>query len=142
MENTIIVDIFKGATQETVFVCNIKNQYFSPEQTYNIHEHEYIKRYDSHLYRKIGEKNCRESLNETMVGYFVSLANILTQTYNLGKLDSVIFNSSGYGDCTGNTFILSTNEFSQKEEDKMIIDDKDLLFNMYKETFPDHELNL
>ncbi|QXO12655.1 hypothetical protein pEaSNUABM49_00414 [Erwinia phage pEa_SNUABM_49] len=147
-ENVMTVEIFKGATQETIFVCRSQGQYFAPDQTYDIHEHEYIKRYDTHFYHKIGEKNCRESHREIMFGkdgkpgYIFSLAKGLSKSYNLGELDSIIFTFSGYGDCTGETFIVSTLDYAEKEEFQQIVDDKELLFSKFKEAFPEHELNL
>ena len=129
-------------TETLVDICSIQTQYFTPEQTYDLFEHEYVKRYDTHWYHKIGEMNCREHQNKVLFsteknqqGYIFSMAKVIARTEEHHPHDHLVVSWSGYGDCTGNTFILDLATYSQlqKVQNTPIIDDYDLLMQKYNE---------
>lgn len=130
--------IYKGVDTGIHDICTLEFQYFSNEETYDIFEHEYIKRYDHHIYNKIGEKNCRESLKEVLYnknncGYMNSMAKIITLTDNLQLNDHIIFDFSGYGDCTGWTMSMCASIYLRQNNTKLkpIIDDYQLLMEKF-----------
>lgn len=131
--------IFEGENSGLHDLCTLQLQYFTPEQTYDLFEHEYVKRYDTHFYRKIGEKNCREDAHKVLfstekgnMGYIFSMAKSIAENGNYGPNDHLVVTFSGYGDCTGCTFILDFSAYA-KPETKVppVIDDYELLMKKF-----------
>lgn len=136
----LIIQKFIYNTKEIIDICTLKIQYYSPEQTYDLFEHEYVKRYDTHWYHKIGEKNCRESFLEIMynknssTGFLHKMAEIITIHERLENYDHIICTFSGYGDCTGFTFIIDCDRFIKNKNinnSYKIVDDYDLLMEKF-----------
>lgn len=128
---------YDSQTCETIDVCEIQLQYFAPEQTFDLFNHEYVKRYDVHFYHKRGEMNCREHRNKILFGvngYVYSFAKVFAKAGH-HEHDHLIATFSGYGDCTGMTVILDLAQYMAlfKQPQKPIIDDYDLLMQKYNE---------
>lgn len=97
--------IYEGENSGLHDLCTLQLQYFTPEQTYDLFEHEYVKRYDTHFYRKIGEKNCREDTHKVLfstekdnMGYIFSMAKSIAENGNYKPNDHLVVTFSGYGE--------------------------------------------
>ncbi|EBS4516492.1 hypothetical protein DQT32_03575 [Salmonella enterica subsp. enterica serovar Braenderup] len=139
MSMTLTVSIFDSTTFNAYQLCVLKLQYFSPEQTFDLFEHEYVKRYDVHFYKKIGEKNCRKDRHEIMYGtdgkpgFIFSFAEVIARSGNLNKNDSVIFEFKSTDE--QETFIVNVHDVIADKENSStsIIDDYDLLMQKYND---------
>lgn len=125
-------------TDKLIDVCQIRLQYFAPEQTFDLFEHEYVKRYDVHFYPKCGEMNCRDDRNKVLFGvngYIYSFAKVFAKSEKHHPHDHLVASFSGYGDCTGLSFILDLAQYANAGSSafKPIIDDYDLLMQKYNE---------
>jgi hypothetical protein len=104
-------------------------------------ELEYVKRYNTHWYHKIGEMNCRESAHKVLfstekgdMGYIFSMAKVIAENGNYDSNDHLVVTFSGYGDCTGGTFILDLSAYIKpKYTAPVIIDDYELLMKKFNE---------
>ncbi len=125
-------------TDKLIDVCQIRLQYFAPEQTFDIFDHEYIKRYDAHFYHKRGELNCRYHTNKILFGekgYIYSFAKVYARSEQHHPHDHMIASFSGYGDRTECVVIMDLAQYAYTDSSalNLIIDDYDLLMQKYNE---------
>lgn len=118
-------------------ICQLRLQYFAPEQTHDLWEHKPNKRGD-HLYFKIGEKNEREDRTKVLFGvngYVYSFVKVYARTEEHDSLDHVVASFSGYGDCTEFLVIMDLAQYTKNKNNqhKPIVDDYDLLMQKFKE---------
>ncbi|AFC21853.1 hypothetical protein GAP32_400 [Cronobacter phage vB_CsaM_GAP32] len=125
-------------TEKLIDVCQLRLQYFEPEQTFDIFDHEYVKRYDVHFYHKRGELNCRYHTNKILFGehgYVYSFAKVYAQNVQHHPHDHLIASFSGYGDCTEYAVIMNLAQYSKNtnNQNKPVVDDYELLMKKYNE---------
>lgn len=142
-EPTLKFEKYIHKTGTTSNICTIQLQYFSPEQTYDLFRKEWIRGYDTPLYYKIGEVNCRDDAHKVLfgseknknIGFVHSMAKSIANTEEHDENDHIIVTFSGYGDCTGITMILNLAVYKTKVDNSKfaVIDDYDLLQKKYNE---------
>lgn len=135
----LLVQKYNAKTSTFEDVCKLQLQYFTEEQTFDLFDHEYIKRYDVHFYHKRSEMNCRKHTNKVLFcekGFVYSFAKVYATGANFNENDHLVVKFSGYenGD-DSMTVVLDLLQYliNYKETHTPIIDDYDLLMQKYKE---------
>jgi hypothetical protein len=135
----LLVQKYNSKTSTFEDVCKFQLQYFTEEQTFDLFDHEYIKRYDTHFYHKRGEMNCRTHASKVLFGekgFVYSFAKVYAKGSDFNENDHLVVKFSGYENGIGAmTVVLDLLQYlaNSKETHTPIIDDYDLLMQKYKE---------
>lgn len=135
----LLVQKYNSKTSTFEDVCKFQLQYFTKDQTFDLFDHEYVKRYDVHFYPKRGEMNCREHTNKVLFGekgFVYSFAKAYAKGADFNENDHLVVKFSGYENGVGTmTLILDLAQYKYQSEQQHIpiIDDYDLLMQKYKE---------
>lgn len=125
-------------TDKLIDVCQIQLQYFTPEAITDLWDYEVDHKGDWKRAFKRGEINSRQHTNKVLFGvngYIYSFAKVFAKSEKHHPHDHLIASFSGYGDCTGLSFIIDLAHYANTGSSalKPIIDDYDLLMQKYNE---------
>lgn len=125
-------------TDKLIDVCQIRLQYFAPDAITDLWDYEVDNKGDWKRAFKRGEINSREHTDKVLFGekgYIYSFAKVYARSEQHHPHDHMIASFSGYGDCTGATYVMDLAQYAYTGSSafKPIIDDYDLLMQKYNE---------
>ena len=119
-------------------ICQLRLQYFRPEAITELWDYEVDHKGDWKRAFKCGEINSREYTNKVLFGvngYVYSFVKVYANSQKHNGFDHFVASFSGYGDCTGSTYVMDLAQYTKNSnhQDNTIIDDYDLLMQKLKQ---------
>jgi hypothetical protein len=137
--STLTFKLFSAKTEKTKDICTLVFQDHSPAQEIDLYDYGFDKRNQWYSFIR-STINAREHVSSILrgsesLGFVHSFAKAYSTNEGIQSNDHIIAEFSGYGYCTGWTYIISLNDYKQVSETKTstVIDDYDLLMQKFME---------
>jgi hypothetical protein len=136
---TLTFNLFRSQTEETVLLSTMIFQHHDKDQEVELFDYDYDRRGQWFSIPR-GTINAREHVAGILhgtenKGYIYSFAKAYAENNDIHPNDHLIATFSGYGDCTGWTYIIELGYYktNSTKNVKPVIDDYDLLTKKYSE---------